>query len=58
MVMTILMVLYLLFSFGVAMLLRSKKRSFWAVFLLSLGLTPIVVGTLGLVFSDDETTKP
>ncbi len=54
MVTTILLVLYLLFSFFVALLLQSKKRSFWLMFLLSLGLTPLVVGAFGLVFSKED----
>ena len=47
-------VLYLLFASIIAFLLKSKKVGFWAMFFLSIVLTPLLVAVIGITFSKDQ----
>jgi len=55
--MLVLFLLYVLFSFLVAYVLKNKTGGFWLMFGLSLLFTPILVGFLGLIFSDKTTAS-
>jgi len=48
---------YLLFAAIIALLLKTRKVGFWAMFFLSLVFTPLLVATMGLIFSGDQVRE-
>jgi len=50
-------VLYLLFAVIIALLLKTRRVGFWPMFFLSLVFTPLLVATMGLIFSKDQVKE-
>lgn len=54
-------VLYLFFAAITAILIKNRRVGFWAMFFLSIILTPLLMAIMGLIFSKDqikENTRP